>query len=331
MVLKSGIRYWVNAIIIFGVLIFDIVGCTPRANPPEIPTLATTNVESITSSSAIIGGNIITDGGATITFRGVCWSISHNPTTSDSKTSEATGTGVFSSYIIGLKANSTYYVRAYATNSAGTAYGNELLFKTTDLTVNEITDIEGNVYGTIKIGNQVWMAQSLKTGKINDGTTIPLVKDNNTWAKMTTPAYCWYDNNDDDQNMYGALYNWYAANSSNICPSGWHVPSDQEWTVLATSLGGEAIAGGKMKETGFLHWLSPNTGATNTSGFTGLGGGNRNINGAFFNMAITGDYWSTTEYNTSEAWDRFLYARDQILSREHYAKTIGFFIRCVKN
>jgi len=317
--------------LILGVFIFDITGCTRRVDPPGIPSLTTTIVGSITSSSATSGGIIITDGGAAITFCGVCWSTSHNPTTPDSKTSEATGAGVFTSYIMGLKANSSYYVRAYVTNSAGTAYGNEVFFKTTDLTFTEITDIEGNVYGTIKIENQVWMAQSLKTAKFNDGTTIPLVTDNNTWSKLTTPAYCWYDNDDNNKNIYGTLYNWYAANCSNICPTGWHVPSDQEWTVLATSLGGEAIAGGKMKETGFLHWLSPNTGATNTSGFTGLGGGNRNINGAFYNMAITGDYWSTTEYNTSEAWDRFLYARDQLLSREHYGKTIGFFIRCVKN
>jgi uncharacterized protein (TIGR02145 family) len=314
-----------------GVFIFDITGCTRRLDPPVIPTLTTTIVGTITSSTATSGGNITADGGASITFRGVCWSTSHNPTTADSKTSEAIGTGVFTSNILGLKANSTYYLRAFATNSAGTAYGNEVSFKTTDLTITEITDIEGNVYGTVKIDNQIWIAQSLKTSKFNDGTTIPHVKDNSTWAKLTTPAYCWYDNDDDDQKIYGALYNWYAASSSNICPTGWHVPSDQDWTALATSLGGEAIAGGKMKETGFLHWLSPNTGATNSSGFTGLGGGNRNINGVFFNKAITGDYWSTTEYNTTEAWDRFLYARDQLLSREHYAKTIGFFIRCVKN
>ena len=308
-----------------------MVGCQRRLNPPVIPTLTTTIVGSITSSTATSGGNIITDGGATITFCGVCWSTSHNPTISDSKTSEATGTSTFTSYVNGLKANSTYYLRASATNSAGTAYGNEVFFKTTDLTITEITDIEGNVYRTTKVENQLWMAGSLKTSKFNDGTTIPLVKDNNSWAKMTTPAYCWYDNEDDNKNTYGALYNWYTANCTNICPLGWHVPSDQEWTALATSLGGEDVAGGKMKETGFLHWLSPNTGATNSSGFTGLGGGNRNINGVYFNKAITGDYWSTTEYSSSEAWDRFLYARDQLLSRQHYAKTIGFFIRCVKN
>ncbi len=324
-------KYWINAMVILGVFIFGIAGCTRRVDPPAMPSLTTTIVGSITSSSATSGGNITTNGGAAITFCGVCWSTSHNPTTSDSRTSETPGTGVFTSYIMGLKANSSYYVRAYATNSAGTAYGNEVFFKTTDLTTADITDIEGNVYRTIKIENQVWMGGSLKTTKFNDGTSIPLVTDNNAWAKLNTPGYCWYDNDENNKNTYGALYNWYAASYSNICPNGWHVPSDQDWTILATSLGGEAIAGGKMKETGFLHWLSPNTGATNSSGFNGLGGGNRNMSGVYYNMAITGDYWSTTEYNASEAWDRFLYARDQLLSREHYAKTIGFFIRCVKN
>lgn len=317
--------------VILSISIYGIAGCTRRLNPPVIPTLTTTIVGSIASSTATSGGNITSDGGATITFCGVCWSTNHNPTTSDNRTSDGTGTKAFTSLINGLKANSSYYLRAYATNVAGTAYGNEVSFKTTDLIMTEITDIEGNVYGTIKVENQLWMAGSLKTTKFNDGTPIPLVTDNNSWAKLTTPAYCWYDNDENNKNTYGTLYNWYTASSSNICPNGWHVPSDQEWTAFATSLGGDAVAGGKMKETGFLHWLSPNTGATNSSGFTGLGGGNRNINGAYYNIYITGDYWSTTEYSTSEAWDRFLYARDQRLSREHYGKTIGFFIRCIKN
>jgi uncharacterized protein (TIGR02145 family) len=240
-----------------------------------IPTLSTTAASSITTTSATSGGNVISDGGATVTARGVCWSTNQNPTIDNSKTSNDIGTGSFTSNLTGLTANTIYYVRAYATNSMGTAYGNQVTFKTTtDVETNTVTDIDGNIYHTVTIGTQVWMVENLKTTKYRNGDPIPNVT-GNAWAALTTGAYCWYNNDAATYKAtYGALYNWYAvADSRNIAPTGWHVPTDAEWTTLTTFLGGESVAGGKLKETGTNHWTSPNTGATNETGFTALPGG----------------------------------------------------------
>ncbi|MBI5010148.1 MAG: fibrobacter succinogenes major paralogous domain-containing protein, partial [Bacteroidia bacterium] len=138
----------------------------------------------------------------------------------------------------------------------------------------QVSDIDGNVYQTVTIGTQVWMKENLKTTKLNDGIALPNVIDNAAWAALTTTGYCWYNNDATTyKSTYGALYNWYAVNTGKLCPIGWHVPSDDEWTLLTTFRGGYSVAGGKLKETGTLHWTSPNTGATNETGFTALPGG----------------------------------------------------------
>ncbi len=160
-------------------------------------------VTGILSTSAICGGNITNDGGTSITARGVCWSASPNPTTTNSKTTDGTGTGTFTSTITGLSTVTTYYARAYATNSTGTTYGNEITFKTF---FGEVIDIEGNIYPTVKIGEQIWMAENLKTTKYNDGTAIPNVPGNSTWAALTTGAYCWFNNDITLKNIYGAIF-----------------------------------------------------------------------------------------------------------------------------
>lgn len=137
----------------------------------------------------------------------------------------------------------------------------------------EVLDTDGNIYHTVVIGNQVWIVENLKTTRYNDGTSIPLVTGNTEWINLTTPGYCWYDNDITNKETYGALYNWYAVQTNKICPAGWHVPSDSEWTALTDFLGGESTAGGKLKEAGTMHWDSPNTGATDESGLTLLPGG----------------------------------------------------------
>jgi uncharacterized protein (TIGR02145 family) len=136
-----------------------------------------------------------------------------------------------------------------------------------------VTDIDGNVYNTVTIGDQVWMAENLKTTKLNDGTSISNAIDNIAWASLSTPGYCWFINNRATYEIYGALYNWYAVYTDKLCPTGWHVPSNSEWTTLTDHLGGAEVAGGKLKESGSSHWASPNTGATNVTGFTALPGG----------------------------------------------------------
>ena len=305
---------------------------------PILPTIATTVISKISAFSAVGGGNISNDGGAPITARGVCWGLSQTPTTTNSKTTDGTGKGNFTSSITGLSANTTYHVRAYATNSLGTGYGEDITLTTTQFTYGSVSDVEGNTYKTVTIGNQIWMAENLKTTKYNDGTTIPLVTDSTVWKKLSTPGYCWYNNDATaNKNIYGALYNWYTLNTGKLCPTGWHVPSDAEWTILTTYLGGETVAGGKLKETGTSHWLSPNTGATNESGFAAVPGGYRYFGGTFYDLGGFGYWWSTTESFSMEysfttiAYYLQMYYDYSGVSRSYFEKQRGFSVRCLRD
>jgi len=195
--------------------------------------------------------------------------------------------------------------------------------------VPTVTDHDGNVYNTVKIGTQVWMAENLKTTKYNDNTAIPLVTDYSEWRSLTTPAYCWYDNDISNKTTYGALYNWYTVNTGKLCPTGWHVPSDEEWTILTNYLG--SMAGGRMRETGTTHWNSPNTDATNDSKFTALPGGDRSNNGTFGSIGFDGYWWSATESNAAYAWDRLMDFYVSNVSRYDVNKEVGFSVRCVSD
>jgi len=298
----------------------------------SLPTITTAVVSSILITTASSGGNILSDGGATVIARGVCWSTGANPTTTNSKTSDGTGIDNFTSSIIGLTAGTTYYVRAYATNSVGTAYGNEVSLKTISN-----SDIDGNVYKMVTIGTQIWMAENLKTTKLNDGTLIPLVTDGTAWTYLETPGYCWYNNDAAaNKNTYGALYNWRTVDTRKLCPTGWHVPSDAEWTTLTTYLGGESVTGNKLKETGTSHWLSPNTGATNETGFTALPGGYRDERGGpnsnwgiFSSIGIYGYWWSTTVAIVGGIWNRNLFYYHSDVSRSADSHRKGLSVRCL--
>jgi len=294
-----------------------------------IPTVTTTDVTTFTSTSATVGGNVTSDGNATVTDHGVYWGTSQNPESTGTKLQIGSGTGTFSTSLSGLSPNTTYYVKAYATNSQGTGYGNEVSFTTT----STVTDIDGNVYNTVTIGTQVWMAENLKTTKYNDNTSIPLVTDNTAWAALTTSGYCWYNNDAATYKAtYGALYNWHTVNTGKLCPTGWHVPTDAEWTTLTTYLGGEGVAGGKLKETGTAHWISPNTGATNETGFTALPGGFRDYNGPCYYIGSYGLWWSSTEYSTtSSAWRRTMHYDNTSVLRDYFDKRLGFSVRCVRD
>lgn len=300
-------------------------------------TLTTTPVTDITQTSANSGGNITNDGGSPVTVRGVCWSTTANPTTADDKTSNGTGTGAFTGTMSGLEANTTYHVRAYATNTNGTAYGNDVSFTTKkEITGSTVTDVDGNVYPTVTIGTQEWMAENLRTTSYKDGTPIPYVTDSAAWVNDSGGAYTWYNNDAPTyKSVYGALYNWYAVNTAKVCPAGWHMPTDAEWTVLSVYLGGDAAAGGELKETGLQHWEDPNEGATNSSGFTALPGGSRYYKNASFNrIRIDGYWWSATEYasNTDNAWSRKISNFSTYLYQNFdYDKNWGLSIRCVKD
>jgi len=196
-----------------------------------------------------------------------------------------------------------------------------------------VKDIDGNVYHTIKIDNQTWMVENLRTTHYNDGigTEISNVTDNAAWAGLTSAAYCWYDNDISNKATYGALYNWYAANHANLCPAGWHVPSDAEWDTLFVHLGGMSAAGGKLKEAGTTHWFPPNTGADNSSGFTALPGGSHYTDGAFYLKGKYGWYWSTTESSATDAWHPYFFYNNIAVTRIAGSKSIGFSVRCIKD
>jgi uncharacterized protein (TIGR02145 family) len=205
-----------------------------------------------------------------------------------------------------------------------------------NLTYGKVTDIEGNIYKTITIGTQTWMAENLKTIKYDDGTAISLVTDGAAWTALTTPAYCWNNNDADSyKNIYGALYNRYTVNTLKLCPIGWHVPSESEWDALISFLGGKDIAGGKLKETGTELWTYPNAGATNEIGFTALPSSPRDWDGNFFDHSgWFATWWSTGIYN--DAGQIYGWAYNTNYHSTHVEKTFypsrtGLSVRCIKD
>ncbi|MDP4222586.1 MAG: fibrobacter succinogenes major paralogous domain-containing protein [Bacteroidota bacterium] len=293
-----------------------------------LPTITTADPAATSTSTAAGGGTISNDGGSPVTARGVCWSTSANPTINNNKTSDGTGIGSFTSNITGLSPSTTYHVRAYATNSVGTAYGTDKSFTTDPVSV---TDRDGNTYAVVRIGTQLWTGENLKTTTLNDGTSIAYVTGNTAWSNLTTPGYCWYNNNEiPNKTTYGALYNWYTVSSGKLCPSGWHVSTDDEWLTMENYLGGASPAGGKLKETGVSHWLSPNTGATNESGFTALPGGWRLGTGTFESITTYGYWWTSTE-STPNAYNRKIQYNDDKSFRATSPENFGMSVRCIKN
>ena len=176
------------------------------------------------------------------------------------------------------------------------------------------------------------MKENLDVMTYRNGDVIPQVTDNTAWAGLTTGAWCWYSNSADNGAIYGKLYNWYAVNDPRgLAPQGWHIPTDAEWTTLGTLLGGDAVAGGKMKTTGTTRWNTPNTSATNESGYAGLPGGYRFYNGAFYSVGVNGYWWSATEYDSSSAWTRGLGDYDGTLYRDATNEKSGFSVRCLRD
>jgi len=305
----------------------DEVSFTTSAMSMCLPVLSTARVTQITATSARSGGNITFDGGYPVTARGVCWSTSSGPTTADSHTADGTGTGGFSSNLSVLSESTTYYARAYATNIAGTGYGNEISFSTPQA---------GSGLDTVIIGTQVWMLKNLDVDKYRNGDPIPQVTDSAQWENLTTGAWCYYNNNPAVGPVHGKLYNWYAVNDPRgLAPAGWHVPTHAELALLTTYLGGELVAGGKLKEAGTSHWLSPNTGADNSSGFTAIPGGMRCT--GFSGMSqypyggCVGNFWSSTHYSAEWAWASKLTCLQASFLSGDLMKKCGFSVRCVRD
>lgn len=195
---------------------------------------------------------------------------------------------------------------------------------------NGTKDGDGNTYNMVTIGTQVWLKENLKTTKFNDGSSIPLITDNNQWKSLKSSGYCWYMNDmANNKETYGALYNWYSVSTGKLCPIGWHVPSRTEWTTLIDFLGGLNVIGGKLKETGTNHWESPNKSATNESGFTSLPGGLRQSE--FYLLGFEAIYWSSTESGLDDADGHENHYRSSGGSLLNYPKNLGVSIRCIKD
>ena len=316
----------ISQITFIGFLLVFAGGCKKAV---EIPKVSTTSISDTTFTTALSGGIITSDGGGEITTKGVCWSENQDPTIADSTTVDGSGNGNFSSKITGLSISTTYYVRAYATNKAGTGYGNTVSLQTK----GTVADIDGNIYHVVQIGSQIWMKENLKVTHFNDGTPIPLVEDGLTWANLSTPGYCWYNNDSvDNKNIHGAMYNSYAVKTGKLCPSGWHVPTNQEWTTLTDFLGGLAVAGGKLKEAGTSNWSSPNTGATNESNLSLVPGGYRAYhNGAYFALHDDCTLWSSTDSSSFFTWCRVALNNTDSVKVITNEKTYGVSVRCIKN
>lgn len=301
---------------------------TFTTNAVVLPVVTTQVASGIASTGVYSGGEVTNEGTASVTLRGVCYGLATAPTITGSKVDAGSGAGVFTVNLKSLSPNTLYYARAFATSSEGTSYGNEVSFTTTI----QVTDIEGNVYNTVKVGSQLWMQENLKATKFRDGTNISNIVDNTAWSTQTAGALCWYDNDmAGNKNTYGALYNYFTTISNlNLCPTGWRVPTDADWSVLETFLDGPAYAGGKLKETGTVHWTSPNYGATNEAGFTALPGGLRMSDGTYASKTTNGYWWHSTEATTTTANRRDIAYNTINFYASTVSKNYGFSVRCLQ-
>ena len=203
----------------------------------------------------------------------------------------------------------------------------------TDLSDNEEVSEMGekqNVFNLVTIGNQIWKLKNLNRVTYRNGDTIPRVTDPLQWANLSTGAWCYYENKGRNATTYGKLYNWYAVHDPRgLAPDGWHIPSSTDWEILLNYLGGASVAGGKMKD--IIYWHSPNVGATNSSGFSGIPGGFRNFDGTFYSLGYSGNWWCANAFNTIKSRYLTLDYSHERADRDSYKKTYGFSVRCIKD
>lgn len=296
----------------------------------EKPVLSTNPISAKTINSIKCGGNISSDGGDIIIARGVCWGEAPEPLITDNKTDDGQSSGLFESKVTNLKSNTKYYIRAYATNSVGTTYGDIQSF-TLWLNVQDepINDIDGNNYNTIRIGDQIWMQENLRVTKFQNGTSLKQLSYQSEWTDRNSSGYYTIV----DNVSFGYIYNGFVImENQNICPPGWHVPTISEWNTLIDYLGGSSIAGGKMKESSDLYWILPNFGANNISGFTALPNGyvgtegdpHEKLEEACFMVA-------SFDSSGNPGFIGIHYNNSTAFFNQNSSKVTGASIRCVKN
>ncbi|MFN8208026.1 MAG: fibrobacter succinogenes major paralogous domain-containing protein [Bacteroidales bacterium] len=307
-------------------LVFTACDTNEEKDPGPLPVLSTAEVKELNLTSMLTGGNITSEGDAPVSARGICWNYRSEPTILDSITMDGTGTGSFITTLTGLIPDLDYAVRAYATNSFGTAYGEEILFRT-----GAVMDPDGNIYHSVRIGKQTWMLENFRTTSYSDSFWIPEVADDLQWNSPDEPRFCWYENKESNKVPFGALYNWAAVSSGRFCPNGWHVPTSAEWNTLFTYLGGTKVVSNKLRQAGDANWMTPNTGATNSSGFTALPGSFRNTDGSFGNFGYYGYWWTSTPNGSTQAVAvKMITSRAEIFS-EAVNVGAGLSVRLIKD
>jgi len=316
-------------IILLLTLTFSLVTCK-KDDIGSLPTISTYSPEYIASTAVTVGVTVDPDGDSDFVC-GIYMGVSQNPETTGTQFQIGNDVGTFLGQITGLTPETEYFVKAYVKNSDVENLAEELSFTTPA----KITDFDNNVYETVIMGDQVWMAENLRTTHYLNGDLI----DSTDPATLNisvenTPKYQWsYDGNDVNTLIYGKLYTYYTiSDTRKICPAGWHVPSDSEFTSLEATLGGYDIAGSKLKEAGNSHWISPyNVDATNESLYTALPGGYRNNTGEYSHMENYGYWWSSTESDDLNGWVRSLYVQASQITREDFTKNNGAAVRCIKD
>lgn len=321
--------------IIICIGLFLYYGCKKEDHAllPEVKSYELINDSEVITSAK---GTVISDGGAKVIERGICWSSNPIPTINDKKTIEGAGVGDFTSKLTGLVQGTTYFARAYATNRKGTTYGDVLSF-----IAGTVTDLDGNLYNMVTIGSQIWMKENLKTTKYRNGDAIPNIPDDKVWSSLSIGAQCDYNNDFLNVTKFGKLYNWYAVyDSRKIAPKDWHVASDEEWTTLtkyvANNLSNSgSIAKALASNTGWTYSINVNAVGNdltrnNSTGFSAYASGKRNINGIFGSIGDIGIWWSSTESSKGIAWYRDIDFGSASVYRD-VNQGYGFAVRCIKD
>lgn len=337
---------WIYPLLILGTFFLLTISCK-KEEKKFPPTLTTTELSNFTYNSATCKGIITSDGGATITDRGICWGLNPNPTIDDIKTTDSTGgTGSFTVNITGLRNNATFFARTYATNSEGTNYGQEISFTLwLNVADNAAIDVDNNSYSSVKIGNQVWLSENLVATHYRNGDPIQnlTMLHDEQWVTATTGAYCDYNDLSENAGLYGHLYNWYTVNDSrNVCPTGWHIPTKDDWQTLIDYLGGTDVAAFQLKDNGSNGnlWTESNFISNYASGFSALPAGIRtsNLNNPtksnYLTLGSDGVFWAKEAYgdfNPHLAYYAHINSTGWAVVDYNANKIAGLSIRCIKD
>jgi len=311
------------------VISFTLTGC--KKDKSTLSTVRTFVPLYVASNTTVVGCIVESDGGSAIVDCGIYFGTSQTPETSGSRWQMGNDTGSYYGRVTGLLANTQYYVKAYAKNVKGESLGDLVNFTTPPA----VTDYDNNTYETVVISSQSWMTRNLKTTHYMNGDAINTTNPSSLdITAETSPKYQWaYSGSDANVLVYGRLYTWFAVTDSRkVCPTGWHVPNDAEWSTLATNLEGYGYPGSELKENGNDHWLSPyNTDANNITCFSALPGGYRSSSGSFYLLQNDGYWWSSTESESLSAWARILDTQSTAIGRSGINKRWGISVRCIKD